>query len=24
MSPPEGAGTRASVEVYEVATDMRM
>jgi hypothetical protein len=24
MSPPDGAGTRASVEVYEVAVDMRM
>jgi hypothetical protein len=24
MSPPEGAGTRSSVEVYEVAADTRM
>jgi hypothetical protein len=24
MSPPEGAGTRSSVDIYEVGADVRM
>ena len=24
MSPPEGAGTRSSVDIYEVGVDVRM